>query len=341
VDEELHPLVSPYSADNLERRALAQEATGWDRAVVCSRPPERGPSGAEQAGSIIPSLSQRMINESLLPAATGPRIVTVRLPTHRDVQDHTLDALWHAPPPALLDVLVPLLGVDQRAVDRLHIGPILAALLHTLFLQGDSVRLWTEEQAGMSTHGEAEILDRCSRDALREVVLREVDTADAGNSRRANTGDPSARGQVRVRGTTWRRYKAGPSSDTVRGSLLGVEPPGGGSLASVVSRVIFLCLAPLSSRQKTFLRSCTTNPFSLKTSVPIYRGDLETQSREACSVKRTTVTPSETEPESHETQPGVTRPWRFPERACRPHRSQGRRPTHSRSWARERQFRCE
>jgi len=220
VDEDLHPLVLPYSADILERRVLAQEATGWDQAVVSSRPPDRGPSGTEQAGSSIPSVSQGMIHEGLPPAATGPRIVTVSLPTHRDIQDHTLDALWHAPPPALRDVLVPFLGVDQRAVDRLHMGPLLAALLHTMVRQGESVRLWTEEQAGMSTHGAAELLNRFGRDALREVVLREVDTAEAGYSRRANTGDPSTRGQVRAReddgeegqGGPQQRYRSGPPS---------------------------------------------------------------------------------------------------------------------------------
>jgi len=58
VDEDLQPLVLPYSADILKRRALAQEPTGWDQAVVSSRPSDRGPSGAEQAGSSIPSVSQ-------------------------------------------------------------------------------------------------------------------------------------------------------------------------------------------------------------------------------------------------------------------------------------------
>jgi len=64
-----------------------------------------------------------MANDGRLPSTTGPRIVTVSFATHRDIQDHTLDSLWRAPLSDFRDVLVPFLGLDQRAVDRLHMCP--------------------------------------------------------------------------------------------------------------------------------------------------------------------------------------------------------------------------
>jgi len=210
VDEDLQPLQLPYAVDVLESRALAAETTGWDQAVGSSRRVDRGSGGADQAGSSIPSVSQGLVHKGP-PSSAGPRIVTVSLPTHRDIQDHTLDSLWHAPPSAFRDVLVPFLGVDQRAVDRLHMGPLLAALLHTLVGQREAVRTWTEDQAGMSTRGAADLLNRFGRDALREVVLREVDTAEAGYSRRSNTGDASGRGQVRSREDDGEAGQSGPA----------------------------------------------------------------------------------------------------------------------------------
>ena len=111
VDEDLQPLQLPYSVDVLESWALAAEATGWDQAVGSSRRADRRPCGADQAGSSISSVSQGLAHEGL-PSVAGPRIVTVSLPTHRDIQDQTLDSLWHAPPSAFRDVLVPFLDVD-------------------------------------------------------------------------------------------------------------------------------------------------------------------------------------------------------------------------------------
>jgi len=179
-----------------------------------------GPSGADQAGSSIPSVPHVMVNEGPPPSATGPRIITVSLPTHRDIQDHTLDSSWHAPRSAFRDMLVPFLGLYQRAVDRLHMGPLLAALLHTLVRQGEAVRTWTEGQAGMSTDRAADCLYRFGRDSLREVVLREVDTAEAGYSRRGRAKESSGPGQVRAREDSEegdqagpaQRYRSGPSS---------------------------------------------------------------------------------------------------------------------------------
>jgi len=220
VDEDLLPLHLPYSEDVLEGRALVAEATEWGQAVRSSRPTDSGPSGSEQAGSNIPFVSNVMANEGPPPSATGPRIITVSLPTHRDIQDHTLDSLWNAPPSAVRDVLVPFLGLDQRAVDRMHMGPLLAALLHTLVRQEEAVRTWTEGQVGVSTGGAADLLDRFCRDALLEVVLREVDTAEAGYSHRGHAGEPSGRGQVRPwedategdQAGPAQRYRSGPSS---------------------------------------------------------------------------------------------------------------------------------
>jgi len=40
----------------------------------------------------------------------------------------------------------------------------------------------------MTTHGAADLLDSFGRDDLRELVLREVDTEEAGYSRRGHTG---------------------------------------------------------------------------------------------------------------------------------------------------------
>jgi len=145
--------------------------------------------------------------------------------------------------------------------------------------------------------------------------------------------NPAVDNCVVRRRTTGRRDRAGPCSATGRGPLLGGRLPGGRSVAFVVYRVIVLCLSPLRCRRKTVLLSCTTNPFSFRISVPINHGDLETQSREARYRKRPIVTPREIRPESHEIQQGVTRPWRFRARARRPHRSQRRMPTHSRSRA--------
>jgi len=112
VDEDLLPLHLPYSAEVLEGRALAAEETEWGQAVRASRPTDMGPSGADQAGSSIPSVSHVMANEAPPPSATGPRIIMESLPTHQDIQDHTLDLLWHAPPSALRDMLVPFFGLD-------------------------------------------------------------------------------------------------------------------------------------------------------------------------------------------------------------------------------------
>jgi len=204
-------LASRYATDVLEGRALVAEETEWGQAVRSSRPMDSGPRGIDQAGSSIPSVSHVMANEGPPPSATGPRIITVSLPTHRDIQDHTLDALWHAPPSAFCDVLVLFLGLDQRAVDRMHMGPLLAALLHTLVRQGEAVRTWTEGQVGVSTGGAADHLDRFGRDALPEVVLPEVDTAEAGNSRRGHAGRPSCRGQARAREDAMEGDQAGPA----------------------------------------------------------------------------------------------------------------------------------
>jgi len=137
-----------------------------------------------------------MANEGPPPSGTGPRIIMVSLPTHRDIQDHTLDSLWYAPALDFCDVLVPFLGLEQRAVDRMHLGPLLAALLHTLVRQGEAVRTWTKGQVGVRTDWGADLLDRFGRDVLREVVRREVDTAEAGSCRRGHAGEPSGRGQV-------------------------------------------------------------------------------------------------------------------------------------------------
>jgi len=82
VDEDLLPLHLSYSADVLEGRALAAEETEWGQAVRSSRPTDSGPSGIDQAGSIIPSVSNVMANEGPPPSATGPRNITVSLPTH-------------------------------------------------------------------------------------------------------------------------------------------------------------------------------------------------------------------------------------------------------------------
>jgi len=211
VDEDLLPHQLPYSADVLEGRALAAEETHWGQAVRSSRATDSGPSGIDQSGSSIPSVSNVMANDGPPPSATGPRIITVSLPSHRDIQDHTLDSLWHAPPSAFRDELVPFLGLDHRAVDRTHMGPLLAALLHTLVRQGEAVRTWTKRQVGVSTGGTADLLDRFGRDALREVVLREVDTAEAGSSRRGHAGEPSGRGQVRAREDATEGDQAGPA----------------------------------------------------------------------------------------------------------------------------------
>jgi len=220
VDEDLLPLHFLYSADFLEGRALVAEETEWGKAVRSSRPADMGPSGADQAGSSITSVSQVMAKEGPPPSATGPPIITMSLPTHRDIQDDILDSLWHALPPAFRDVLVLCMGFDQRAVDGLHIGPLLAALFHTLVHQGETVRTWAEGQVGMSTDGAADLFDRFGRDALREVVLREVDMAEAGYSRGGHAGDASVRGQVRTREDSAegdqegpaQRYRSGPSS---------------------------------------------------------------------------------------------------------------------------------
>ena len=198
-DEDPLPLQLPHFADVLEGRALAAVELEWVQEFRSSRPADRGSSGVEKAGSSIPSVSYMLTNEGHPPSTTGPRIVTVSFTTHRDIQEHTLDALWRAPPSAFHEVLVPFLGPDQREVHRPHIGSLLAALLHTFFRRGEAVRSWTEEQVGISTHGAAEFLDRFGRDALREVVFREVDTAKAGYFRRGRTGDASALGQVSLR----------------------------------------------------------------------------------------------------------------------------------------------
>ena len=220
MDEELLPLLLTYLADFLEGRALVAEKSEWGQEVRSSRPMEMGPRGIDQAGSSIPSVSHVMANEGPPPSATGPRIITVSLPTHRDIQCHTLDSLWHAPPSDFRDMLVSFLGLDQWAVDRLHMGALLAALLLTLVRKGETVRARTEGQVGVSTAGAANLLDRFGRDALREVVLREVDTAEAGHSRRVHAGGPSGRGQVRARedaaegdqAGSAQRYRSGPSS---------------------------------------------------------------------------------------------------------------------------------
>jgi len=220
MDGDLLPLHVPYSADVHEGRALVAGETEWGQAVRSSRPTDSGPCGMDQAGSSIPSVSHVMANEGPPPSATGPRIIAVSLPTHRDTQDHTLVSLWHAPPSAFREVLVSFLGLDQRAVDRMHMGPSLAALLHTLACQGEAVRTWTEGQVGVSTDGTVDLLDCFGRDALREVVLRGVDTAEASYSRRGHAGEPSGRGQVRAREDATRgdqagpaqRYRSGPSS---------------------------------------------------------------------------------------------------------------------------------
>jgi len=91
VDGDLLPLHLPYSADVLEGRALVAEETEWGQAVRSARPTDSGPSGIDQAGSSIPSVSHVMANEGPPPSATGPRIIMVSLPTHRDIQDHTFD----------------------------------------------------------------------------------------------------------------------------------------------------------------------------------------------------------------------------------------------------------
>jgi len=78
-------------------------------------------------------------------------------------------------------------------------GSFLVALLHTLVRQGEAVRKWTERLVGVSTVGAANLLVRFGRDAFREVVLREVDTAEAGFSHRGHAGGPSGRRQVSAR----------------------------------------------------------------------------------------------------------------------------------------------
>ena len=143
-----------------------------------------------------------------------------RIHYNPDIRDHTLDSLWHAPPSVFRDVLVPFLGLDQLAVDRMHMGPLLAALLHKLVRQEEAVWTWTEGQVGVSTGGAAALLDPFGRDALRKVVLREVDAAEAGYSRRGHAGEPSGRGQERARADATeadqagpaQRYRSGPSS---------------------------------------------------------------------------------------------------------------------------------
>jgi len=220
VDKDLLPLHFPYSADVLEGRALVSEETEWGQAVPSLYRADMGPSGADQAGWSIPSVSHMMANEGLPPSATGPRIITVSLPTHRDIQEHMLDSFWHAPPSAFGDVLVPFLGLDQRAVERLHMSTLLAAPLHTPVRQGVAVRTRTEEQVGMSTDGAADHLERFGRDALREVVLREVDTVEDGPSHGGHAGVAPVRGQVRARENSAegdqagpaQRYRSGPSS---------------------------------------------------------------------------------------------------------------------------------
>ena len=150
-------------------------------------------------------------NEGPPPSASGPCIITESLPTHRDIQDHILDSMWHALRSAFRDVLVPFSGLDQRAVDRMHICPSLAALLHTLVRQGEAVRTWMEGQEGVSTGWAADLFDRFGRDSLLEVVLREVNTAQAGCSRRGYAGEPSGRGQVRAREDATEGDQAGPA----------------------------------------------------------------------------------------------------------------------------------
>jgi len=113
------------------------------------------------------------------------RIVAFDPVDHRDVPDTALDILDATPVKRIPRALARIVACDPEDLSGYTMGVLVGALCHTLVSVGEGVAQWARDPStGVRPEQVEHLLHLVGRRNLRDVLLRELETAYNGAERR-------------------------------------------------------------------------------------------------------------------------------------------------------------